>query len=90
MISKIQKARRYAEERDRITLKDLSVTFRGEHNTYNVTYHRGRWSCECGFFGLRGLCSHTMALERILMGVLIADGEDLAELSASGAEAMAR
>ena len=90
MISKIEKARRYAEERDRIRFQNLSVTFRGEHNTYNVSYHQGRWSCECGFFASRGLCSHTMALERVLRGMLVPDGEDLAELSTSGAEAMAR
>ncbi|MCL6431958.1 MAG: hypothetical protein K6V36_14030 [Anaerolineae bacterium] len=90
MISKIEKAKRYAEERERIRFQGLSVTFRGEHNTYNVSYHQGRWSCECGFFASRGLCSHTMALERVLRGMLVPDGEDLAELSTSGAEAMAR
>lgn len=70
MISKIQKARRYAQERERIVFDDFDVTFRGEHNTYQVGYRKGRWSCQCGFFARRGLCSHTMALERILTGML--------------------
>ncbi len=90
MISKIQKARRYAEERDRITFDDFDVTFRGEHNTYNVGFHKGRWSCECGFFAHRGVCSHTMALERVLMGMLVPEERGLAELNAPGAEAVAR
>jgi hypothetical protein len=87
MISKIQKARRYAQERDRILFEDFDVTFRGEHDTYQVTYHNGRWSCECGFFAHRGVCSHTMALERVLMGMLVP--EEQAELSPPRAEATA-
>jgi len=90
MISKIQKARRYAEERDRIVFDDFTVTFRGEHDTYHVTYRKGRWSCGCGFFAQRGLCSHTMALERILLGMLNPAEWDEPALSTSGAEAVAR
>lgn len=89
MISKIQKARRYAEERDRITFEDLTVTFRGEHDTYTVSYRKGRWSCGCGFFSQRGLCSHTMALERILMGMLVPEDQALAQVSAPKAKAQA-
>ncbi len=66
MISKIQKAKRYAEERDRIAFDSFQVTFTGDHNTYHVTYEQGKWSCECAFFHQRGICSHTMALERVL------------------------
>ena len=90
MISKIQKARRYAEERDRITVDEFAVTFRGTHDTYRVTYRQGRWSCGCGFFAQRGVCSHTMALERILMGMVIPSGQDLPQMSASGSEVAAR
>jgi len=89
MISKIQKARRYAEERDRITVDELAVTFRGEHDTYRVTYHKGQWSCGCGFFAQRGVCSHTMALERILFGMVAPAGQSV-ESSASEPEAAAR
>ena len=66
MISKIQKAKRYAEERDRIVFEDFQVLFRGDHSTYHVGYHGGKWSCECEFFRQRGVCSHSMAMERIL------------------------
>ena len=85
MISKIQKARRYAQERDRIVFDDFDVTFRGEHNTYHVSYRKGRWSCQCDFFLRRGVCCHTMALERVLMGMLAP--EEQAELSRPAAEA---
>jgi len=66
MIGKIQKAKRYAEEPERIQIQQLAVTFRGEHNTYNLSFDHGTWHCTCSFFSSRGICSHSMALERIL------------------------
>ncbi len=70
MIGKIEKAKRYAEERDRICIKDFRVTFEGDNNPHTVTFEEGVWSCDCNFFITRGVCSHTMALERILEGML--------------------
>lgn len=66
MIGKIEKAKRYAEERNRIEFTDFSVNFNGENSTHTVTYKNGNWQCNCGFFQTRHVCSHTMALERIL------------------------
>jgi hypothetical protein len=70
MIGKIEKAKRYAEERDRIRFVSFSVTFDGDNNPHTVTYQDGQWDCDCSFFKSRGVCSHTMALERILAGML--------------------
>jgi hypothetical protein len=75
MVSKIEKSIRYAEERDRMCFQRFEVVFRGDHNTYKVQYEDGRWRCGCRFFSQRGVCSHTMALERILNGML-AEEED--------------
>jgi hypothetical protein len=66
MISKIQKAKRYAQERDRVTFESFQVIFEGEHDTYYVGYDQGEWTCQCSFYLQRGICSHTMAMERIL------------------------
>ncbi len=66
MIGKIQKAKRYAEERDRIHFHSFSVTLEGENNPHTVTFDDGKWDCDCDFFRTRGRCSHTMALEIIL------------------------
>ena len=73
LIGKIEKAIRYAEERDRVRLKQLSATFRGDHNEYNVEYQEGRWACACPFFAGHDTCSHTMALQRMLEGMVPAD-----------------
>jgi hypothetical protein len=69
LIGKIEKAKRYAEERDRLRFKSFQVDFRGDNSCHTVTFDGG-WRCTCDFFAGRGLCSHTMALERILEGML--------------------
>lgn len=70
MIGKIEKAKRYAEERDRIKFESFKATFAGENNPHTVTFEDETWSCDCDYFMTRGVCSHTMALERILEGTI--------------------
>ncbi|MEW6231494.1 MAG: hypothetical protein AB1566_04150 [Chloroflexota bacterium] len=70
LYGKIEKAKRYAEERDRISFSDFKLSFRGDHDTYSVSFHDGKWQCGCNFFASWGMCSHTMALQRIL-GVML-------------------
>jgi hypothetical protein len=70
MIGKIEKAKRYAEQRDRIHIQTLTVTFEGQNNPHTVTLENSNWNCDCDFFQTRGRCSHTMALEMILKGML--------------------
>jgi hypothetical protein len=71
MIGKIDKAKRYAEERDRIHFHQFTVTFDGENNAHTVRYDNQTWTCDCDFFHSRGRCSHTMALEMILEGMVV-------------------
>jgi hypothetical protein len=70
MIGKIEKAKRYAEDRHRIAFETFKATFDGENNPHTVEYIDGVWRCDCDFFLTRNVCSHTMALERILEGML--------------------
>lgn len=70
MIGKIEKAKRYAQERDRVRFEALKVTFDGQNNPHTVYLEDGEWRCDCDFFQSRGRCSHTMALEMILEGML--------------------
>jgi hypothetical protein len=81
MVSKIEKARRYAEEKERVRFRQFEVFFRGEHGGHTVRYDQGVWQCDCRFFAQRNVCSHTMALERILSGML-AEGDLPAEETA--------
>ncbi len=66
LIGKIEKAKRYAEERTRIKFDSLAVTFNGENNTHHVTFDGKHWHCDCDYFHTHHMCSHTMALERVL------------------------
>lgn len=70
LIGKIEKAKRYAQEPERVTFSELSVKFRGENNDYITEYKEGKWHCSCHFFSSWGVCSHTMALERMLGNML--------------------
>ena len=71
LIGKIDKARKYAEERDRVTITSLKATFQGNHNAHEVAFDSGSWHCGCHFFTARSVCSHTMALQRILEDMLV-------------------
>ena len=66
IIGKIEKARHYAEQKDRVNITSFAATFQGDHDQYDVRFEEGAWRCECRFFATRGVCSHTMALQRIL------------------------
>jgi hypothetical protein len=68
MISKIEKAILYAQEPERITFQTFDVAFAGDHKVHKVKYDQGHWSCDCKFFESRGICSHIMTLERVLVG----------------------
>ncbi|MBT9159852.1 MAG: hypothetical protein AAGB97_01650 [Dehalococcoidia bacterium] len=70
LIGKIEKAHRYAGERDRITIRDFNVDFRGEHGTYITGYNGEKWHCACNFFAKWETCSHVMALQKIL-GIML-------------------
>lgn len=72
MIGKRDKARRYAQERNRFHFHSFNVTMDGENNPHNVSFENGAWHCDCDFFRTRSVCSHTMALEIVLENMLAA------------------
>ena len=73
MIGKIEKAKRYAEDRSRVVFSEFKVTINGDHDRHAVSYNKGHWTCDCDFFSKRGVCSHTMTMERILGEMLPPD-----------------
>ena len=66
MIGKIMKANQYAQEPERVHIRSLRAEFNGNHDKYDISFADGVWHCTCNFFAQRGLCSHTMALEKLL------------------------
>jgi hypothetical protein len=75
MIGKIEKAKRYAQERSRFRFDQFHVTFSGANNDHKVSFDNGVFNCDCEFFLLRQRCSHTMALEQLLDQMLPAPTE---------------
>lgn len=69
MIGKLEKAKRYAQERNRFQFHSFSVSVQGDNNTHLVSYQNGEYHCDCEFFHTRGRCVHTLALEDILEGM---------------------
>ncbi len=65
LISKIEKAKRYAEEPERIVFRSFEVDFRGDNDTHTVALRGDEWSCACEHFRTTGLCAHVMTLQRL-------------------------
>jgi len=70
LIGKIEKARRYAKETQRFHFSALSVQVEGDNDKHAVELRDGKWHCACDFFSGWAVCSHTMAIERLLDGML--------------------
>ena len=50
--------------------EQFQATIMGTNNPHRIAFNSGEWSCDCDFFMSRGVCSHTMAMERILANML--------------------
>ena len=76
VIGKIQKAKEYAEQPERMQFVSFNVRFDGENSPHTVTFNEGEWNCTCSFFGARDFCSHTMAIQRVIGKMLTAHSEE--------------
>ena len=70
LYGKIEKAKRYAQEPERVKFNTMSVDFQGEHDIYQVSYDGASWHCTCHFFSSWGTCTHVMTMQRILSPML--------------------
>lgn len=73
LVGKIEKARLYAQEPERIAIDELRVRFNGGNNDHIIALANGHWSCDCNFFHRWQTCAHIMALQKIL-GVMLSAG----------------
>ncbi|MBE2268335.1 MAG: SWIM zinc finger family protein [Anaerolinea sp.] len=70
VVSDVEKAYRYAEEPDRIHVTAFDVAFHGDNDEHYTSFSDTVFHCNCSFFATRGVCSHTMAMERVLKGMI--------------------
>ncbi|MDL1902809.1 hypothetical protein FBR02_18825 [Anaerolineae bacterium CFX9] len=67
VVSDVEKAMRYADETDRISVNAFDAEFQGDNGNHHFSFSLEQgWQCNCSFFQSRGVCCHTMAMERIL------------------------
>ena len=66
VIGKIEKANRYAHELDRISIDRLSLTFRGDNDTHQISLESDHWQCNCHYFESWKTCAHVLALQKIM------------------------
>lgn len=70
MINKIQKAKEYAAEPERVTFHTLTMEFSGDNSTYKLSLAPDGWSCTCPGFQKYGICPHIMSVERMFKPML--------------------
>jgi hypothetical protein len=71
LIGKLEKAKRYAEDRKRFRFDKFELTFHGDNNEHHVSYDNGVFQCDCEFFLTHRRCGHSMALEILLKDMII-------------------
>ena len=70
MIGKIEKARRYTQEPERIGIDSLAARFHGSNDEYMIRMDEDGWDCTCNSFARFGCCAHIMAVQRLLAVML--------------------
>lgn len=70
LIGKIEKARHYAEEPERVQMGELRANFHGGNSEHEVSLRDGHWKCTCSFFRTWGTCAHVMAMQKMLHHML--------------------
>jgi hypothetical protein len=72
LISKIEKARHYAEEPERVKFQSFVVSFQGNNDIYTTTLDGDTFTCTCHYFETQhtGTCCHVMAMQRLLAPML--------------------
>jgi hypothetical protein len=72
LISKVDKASRYAHEPDRFHLERLTVKVDGDNDSHQVSLDEEAWLCTCHLFGSIGGCAHVLAVQK-MFGHMLSD-----------------
>jgi hypothetical protein len=70
MIGKVEKAKFYAQETERVTFNSFTAIFRGDNDTYEISLSAEGWDCSCVGYREHGMCPHIMTLERMFEKML--------------------
>ena len=73
LVRKIEKAKDYALQPERVKMKAYSADFEGDNGNHTVKYEAGNLNCTCNYFRGHGTCSHTMAMQIMLKEMTTAE-----------------
>jgi len=66
IVTKAEKAHRYAQERDRLQISAIEATFEAGGGTHVIRLGEKGWTCDCEFAVANGVCPHMEAASRML------------------------
>jgi hypothetical protein len=66
IVTKAEKAHRYAQERDRLQIRAIEGTFESGGGSHVIRLGEAGWSCDCEFSQAHGVCPHVEAASRML------------------------
>jgi hypothetical protein len=66
IVTKAEKAHRYAQEPDRLRITAIAATFEAGGGTHAIQLGEGGWTCDCDFFSSARVCPHVEAASRML------------------------
>ena len=71
IVTKAEKAHRYALELDRLQINAIEATFEAGGGNHVIRLGEGGWTCDCDFSKSHGVCPHTEAASRMLDAHLV-------------------
>jgi hypothetical protein len=66
IVTKAEKAHRYAQERDRLQILSIEGTFEAGGGSHVIRLSDGGWTCDCEFAQAHRVCPHMEAASRML------------------------
>lgn len=70
LISKVDKANRYAHEPDRFHFQAMTMMVDGDNASHQVTLNDQGWTCNCHLFDVIGGCAHVLAIQKMFGSML--------------------
>lgn len=67
---KVEKAKGYALQRERVSFVNYRARFQGDNGDHSISYDNGAWDCDCDYLRGRPTCVHIMALQMMLAEML--------------------
>jgi len=71
IVTKAEKARRYAQEPDRLRITVIEATFEAGGGSHVLCLGADGWACDCEFFVANDVCPHAEAASRMLDAHLV-------------------